>query len=91
MDFTHTGASGMKIFVGNLSLEATQAQVQGLFAPHGKVTEVKLARNLQGQSRGFAFVIMPDKAEGTTAVRALSGRELLGQLLTITEARPGSL
>jgi RNA recognition motif-containing protein len=81
----------VRIFIGNLSPETTQTQVEGLFTPHGQVTEVKLARNLQGQSRGFAFVTMPDKGQAATAMRALTSREHLGRLLTITEARPGSL
>jgi cold-inducible RNA-binding protein len=81
----------MRIFIGNLSPETTQTQIEGLFTPHGQVTEVKLARNLQGQSRGFAFVTMPDKGQAAVALRTLGGHQHLGRLLTVSEARPGSL
>lgn len=81
----------MRIFIGNLSIETTQAQVEGLFAPYGQVAEVKLARNLQGQSRGFAFVCMPDKGQASTAIRGLTSGQHLGRQLTVSEARPGSL
>lgn len=81
----------MRIFIGNLSPETTQTQLEGLFTPHGQVTEVKLARNLQGQSRGFAFVTMPDKGQAAMAMRALGTHQHLGRQLTLSEARPGSL
>lgn len=81
----------MRIFIGNLSLDTTQAQLEALFSPHGHVSEVKLDRNLQGNARGFAFITMPDKGQAAAAIRALSNQENLGRMLTVSEARPGSL
>ena len=78
----------MKLYVGNLSFETTENDLQDLFEPHGKVTDVKLITDkMTGKSRGFAFVTLGAAAEGAAAMTALNGKELAGRALTISEAR----
>lgn len=79
----------MKIYVGNLSHNAGDPELQALFAPYGRVESAHLIRDHgTGQSRGFGFVEMPDAAEGRAACSALDQREFEGRLLTVNEARP---
>jgi RNA recognition motif-containing protein len=78
----------MKLFVGNLSFQTTENDLQDLFEPHGKVTEVALMTDrATGRSRGFAFVSMADTNEANAAVAALNGKEVQGRTLTVNEAR----
>ena len=77
------------IFVGNLSFSSTEDGVRSLFEAHGTVDRVSVVTDREtGQPRGFAFVEMPNDAEGDRAIEALSGRELDGRALTVNEARP---
>jgi len=79
----------MKLYVGNLSLETTENDLQDLFEQHGTVGEVRLMMDrLTGKSRGFAFVTMNDDTQANAAKSALNGRELNGRALTVNEARP---
>jgi len=79
----------MKLFVGNLSFETTENDLQDLFEQHGQVGEVALMMDrMTGKSRGFAFITMNDKAQGEAAVNALNGKEFAGRALTVNEARP---
>jgi cold-inducible RNA-binding protein len=79
----------MKLYVGNLSFETTENDLQDLFEPHGEVSEVKLMMDrLTGRSRGFAFVTMRDDAQASAAIAALNGKDLNGRGLTVNEARP---
>ena len=79
----------MKLYVGNLSFETTENDLQDLFEQHGKVSEVALMMDrMTGKSRGFAFVTMGDKAQGEAAVAALNGQQVAGRALTVNEARP---
>jgi len=79
----------MKLFVGNLSFQTTENDLQDLFEPHGKVTDVALMMDrTTGRSRGFAFVSMADTTEANAAVSALNGKEVQGRTLTVNEARP---
>jgi cold-inducible RNA-binding protein len=78
----------MKLYVGNLSFETTENDLQDLFAQHGKVTDVALMMDrTTGRSRGFAFVSMADTTEANAAVAALNGKEVQGRTLTVNEAR----
>jgi cold-inducible RNA-binding protein len=78
----------MKLYVGNLSFETTENDLQDLFEQHGKVSEVALMMDrMTGKSRGFAFVTMDDKATAETAMSALNGKEVGGRTLTVNEAR----
>lgn len=79
----------MKLYVGNLSFESTENDLQDLFQQHGTVNEVHLMMDrMTGKSRGFAFVTMNDNAEAEAAKTALNGYELNGRALTVNEARP---
>jgi cold-inducible RNA-binding protein len=78
----------MKLYVGNLSFETTENDLQDLFEQHGKVTEVSLLMDrMTGKSRGFAFVTMSDTAEANAAMAALNGKEVNGRTLNVNEAR----
>ena len=79
----------MKLYVGNLSFETTENDLQDLFEKHGQVSEVALMMDrMTGKSRGFAFVTMNDGAEASAAMTALNGKELNGRTLNVNEARP---
>jgi cold-inducible RNA-binding protein len=79
----------MKLYVGNLSFETTENDLQDLFEQHGKVDDVALVMDrMTGRSRGFAFVTMSDNAAATAAMSALNGTEIAGRALTVNEARP---
>lgn len=78
-----------KLFVGNVSYNVTENDLQDLFAQHGTVTEVNLMLDrMTGRSRGFAFVTMSSKEDAEKATQALNGHSLDGRALTVNEARP---
>ena len=78
----------MKLYVGNLSFETTENDLQDLFEQHGKVTEVALINDREtGRSRGFGFVTMNDATEATAAMNAFNGKDVQGRTLTVNEAR----
>jgi RNA recognition motif-containing protein len=77
------------IYVGNLSFDATEEQVRGLFEAYGAVDKVSIITDRDsGQPRGFAFVEMTDDESATKAMEALNGTALGGRNLSINEARP---
>lgn len=79
----------MKLYVGNLSFETTENDLQDMFEEHGKVSDVALMMDrTTGRSRGFAFVTMDDTAAATAALNAFNGKEVQGRTLTVNEARP---
>jgi len=79
----------MKLYVGNLSFETTENDLQDLFEQHGTVAEVALMMDrMTGKSRGFTFVTMNDTAEAHAAMAAINGKELGGRALAVNEARP---
>ena len=79
----------MKLYVGNLSFESSENDLQDLFEQHGTVNEVHLMMDrFTGKSRGFAFVTMNDGGQANAAMSALNGHELNGRTLTVNEARP---
>ena len=78
-----------KLFVGNLSFNTTQEQLQDLFAAHGNVIEVDVIMDkFSGRPRGFGFVTMESKEAADAAVQALNGKEIDGRALTVNEAKP---
>jgi len=80
---------GNKLFVGNLSYNATGSDLEQLFAQHGKVTSAEvIAERDTGRSKGFGFVQMGTDAEAQTAIGALNGHEMDGRALTVNEAKP---
>src|SRR5437588_12787768 len=79
----------MKLYVGNLSFETTENDLQDLFEKHGTVKEVHLMMDkMTAKSRGFAFVTMCDATQGNAAMSALNGHDLNGRALNVNEARP---
>ena len=79
----------MKLYVGNLSFESTENDLQDLFEQHGTVNEVRLMMDrMTGKSRGFAFITMNDDTQANAAMSALNGKELNGRALNVNEARP---
>ncbi len=79
----------MNIYVGNLARELSEGDLRAEFEVFGKVESLTIIKDkISGESRGFGFVEMPDKAEGTAAINGLNGKELKGRVLTINEARP---
>src|SRR5438045_8793679 len=78
-----------KLFVGNLSFNTTENDLQDAFAAHGTVTEANLMMDrATGRPRGFAFVTMASPEEAQKAVEALHGANLDGRALSVDEARP---
>jgi cold-inducible RNA-binding protein len=79
----------MKLYVGNLSFDSTEADLQDLFEQFGTVKETHLISDREtGRSRGFGFVTMGSKSEGEAAIAALHGKQVGGRSLTVNEARP---
>lgn len=78
-----------KLFVGNLSFNTTENDLQDTFAAHGTVLETNLMMDREtGRPRGFGFVTMSSPEEAQKAVAALNGATLDGRALTVNEARP---
>ena len=78
-----------KLYVGNLSYDATREEVQSLFENYGAVSDVFIVKDREsGRPRGFAFVTMETKESMDAAIEALNGEEFMGRNLAINEARP---
>jgi cold-inducible RNA-binding protein len=78
-----------KLFVGNLSFNITENDLQDAFAAHGTVLEANLMMDrATGRPRGFGFVTMSTPEEAQKAIDALHGKELAGRALTVNIARP---
>ena len=81
----------MDIYVGYLSREVTEEDLQAVFETFGQVTSANVIKDkFSGESRGFGFVEMPAKAEAQSAIDGLNGQELKGRTMTVNEARPRS-
>ena len=79
----------MKIYVGNLSYEVTEEDLQLVFEPFGQIESITIITDkYSGQSKGFGFVEMPSKDEAQAAIDGLNGTELKGRTLNVNEARP---
>jgi cold-inducible RNA-binding protein len=79
----------MKLYVGNLSYDTTEAELRELFAAHGTVESVNLITdNATGRSKGFGFVEFPNDQEAKAAIAGLNGKELSGRAINVNEARP---
>lgn len=80
---------GFKIFVGNLSYDATEEGLKDLFAAYGTVESVRIITDRDtGKSRGFAFVEMANQGECQNAVKAMDGYRHLNRNLRVNEAQP---
>ena len=78
-----------KLFVGNLSFNITENDLQDAFAAHGTVTETNLMMDrTTGKPRGFALITMATPEEAQKAIASLNGSELDGRTLTVNVAKP---
>ncbi len=78
-----------KLFVGNLSFNTTENDLQEAFAAHGTVVEANLMMDrMSGRSRGFAFITMSTPEEAQKAIAAMNGATLGDRQLTVNIARP---
>src|SRR5690348_10132939 len=80
---------GNKLYVGNLSYNVTDADLQAMFSPHGTVQSAQVITDkFSGQSKGFGFVEMGSDQEAQAAINALNGQQNDGRALTVNEAKP---
>ena len=78
-----------KLYVGNLTYETTDGDLQNLFTSHGAVQSAQVIMDREtGRSKGFGFVEMDKADEAQAAITALNGHEVNGRALTVNEARP---
>ena len=78
-----------KLYVGNLSFDTTEMDLQDHFAQAGTVTETALMQDkFTGKSRGFAFVTMSSADEAQKAISQFHGQNFQNRALTVNEARP---
>jgi RNA recognition motif-containing protein len=79
----------MNIYLGNLSYEVTEQELQRAFEAFEEVESVSIIKDkFSGRSKGFGFVEIPDKANALSAINELDGKELKGRTLNVNEARP---
>ena len=81
----------MNIFVGNLSFEAKEGDIQSLFEGFGTVASAVIVYRKEKKapkSRGFGFVGMSDEQQALTAIAALNGKEFMGRVINVNPARP---
>lgn len=79
----------VKLFVGNLSFNTTNDELEALFSQVGNVSSVNIITDkFTGRSRGFGFVEMDSNQEAQTAIERFNGYELQGRALTVNEAKP---
>jgi RNA recognition motif-containing protein len=78
-----------KLFVGNLSFQATEEEISSAFSRFGTVASVRIITDrATGRSKGFGFVEMASDEEASAAVGGMNGQSLGGRPLTVSEARP---
>jgi len=78
-----------KLYVGNLSFETTENDLQDAFAAYGSVSEANLmVDRMTSRPRGFAFVTMSSAEEAQNAIAGLNGRDLAGRAISVSIARP---
>jgi len=79
----------MKLHVGNLSKQVTDTQLNDLAVPFGKVVSATVAtERSSGESKGFGFVEFGSDDEARAAIKGLDGRDVAGQSLKVSEAKP---
>ena len=79
----------MNIFVGNLSRQTQVDTLRTAFEGHGQVSSANIIKDkMNGESKGFGFVEMPNKDEADKAIANLNGKDLDGRAITVSEARP---
>ena len=79
----------MEIYVGNVSFNATEGDLQDAFEQYGSVSQLKIIEDREtGRSRGFAFVTMDNDEEARAAIEGLNGQDVQGRELSVREATP---
>lgn len=79
----------MNIYVGNLSWTMTDDDLLNLFTPYGSVTSAKILKDkMNGRSKGFGFVEMPNDEQAQAAIAALNGSDVDGRSIVVNESRP---
>ncbi len=79
----------LNIYVGNLSFDTAETDLEQLFGQHGEVEDVQIIADRDtGRSRGFGFVKMRDDNAGRTAIEQLNGSDLGGRNIIVNEAKP---
>jgi len=79
----------MNIYVGNISSQLTEEEINEAFAAYGELTSVRIIKDrYTGEPRGFGFIEMPKKTEAEAAIAGLNGKDLKGKTLNVNEARP---
>ena len=79
----------MNIYVGNLSRDVTEDDLKQAFEAFGQVESANVIKDkFSGESRGFGFVEMPSKNEAQSAIDGLNGKDLMGRVVNVNEARP---
>ncbi len=79
----------INIYVGNLSFNASDADLRSAFEPHGVVTKAAIIMDKEtGRSRGFGFVEMEDREAGLRAIEAVNGKTIAGREVRVNEAKP---
>lgn len=79
----------IKIYVGNLSFDSSEADLNGLFREYGEVESAKvIVDQFTNRSRGFGFIEMTNREEGLKAIQELDSKDLGGRPLKVNEAKP---
>ncbi len=81
----------MYIYIGNLSLETTEDELRKEFTEFGEVISVTIMNDMHigsGQARGYGYVEMASKSEGTTAIANLEGKKMRDRAVNVIEALP---
>jgi RNA recognition motif-containing protein len=79
----------MNIYVGNLSFDTSERDLEAAFAAYGAVSSARIATDRDtNRPRGFGFVEMASTSEAQAAIAGMNGKELGGRTLTVNEARP---
>ncbi len=79
----------MKIYVGNMSFDSSEAELRKAFEAHGTVDSVTIIMDRDtGRPKGFGFVEMSNDAEAKKAIEGLNGKDFMGRTLNVNEARP---
>jgi len=80
---------GKKVYVGNLSYETSQSDLETMFGDHGTVESAQIISDRDtGRSKGFAFIEMSSDEEAKAAIGALDGKDCGGRALKVNEAKP---
>ncbi len=81
----------VKLYVGNLSYEVTESELNELFAPLGTIESAKVITDrYTGNSKGFGFVEMSTREEADKAINEINGKTVRNRALVVNEARPPS-